>query len=681
MMESKGCKAMNEGARAKRIERKMILRRHPYLVMAWACLLPVTAVGGGDVMSLGVGRGYDNGLLFQMVMNGHSMERVRDAVAADGFRFASSDSFMAMGTVDAPILFLGLFDPGDGLTAAERTAVESFVRRGGALIYLGDNDHFAVPNASVAGVFGLTYSADAAATSASSIPDSGHPIIDGPAGRVTVYDGSGNVPGFFGGIDQLGPYAHAVLRTATRTVVAVIERDVLQPGSGPVVFISEANGFFDAGLGTIHLGSNEVLMRNIFSFAARGSCAGHLDCADGVFCNGAEACLAGECVGGSFPCSGGLGCHEESGTCGPCLTDVQCDNGLHCDGIETCVEGICRPGSFPCTGGDGCDESTDSCGPCSDDGQCNNGLVCDGVEHCGQMGMCMPNEVPCPGECQRCDEEFGGCLWCVLDLDRDGFIGTADFAFFAGCFGACYDEEDLCATANFDASSDGCVGTGDFAAFSGCFGGSCGDCDNCSPPAADEGSMSASTLLGASVELIALRAPTSSDFADVLPASTDTFALGETLFVEVWASRTEAAHEGLAAVYTTLHYDSSRLAMMDMKVDQPFATFPGGLVNARAGQVQQLGGCALPGEGSVGLQPAWARVATIRLRARATGIADLRTGTAGTTYGVSVFGRFGNLDPSGVRFGDLRLLIRGPRPPVGDAAPIGPIRVIDRKKS
>ena len=48
-----------------------------------------------------------------------------------------------------------------------------------------------------------------------------------------------------------------------------------------------------------------------------------------------------------------------SGVCG-CSTNPECDDGLFCNGAETCVTGNCQPGSDPCPG-QTCDEGSDTC--------------------------------------------------------------------------------------------------------------------------------------------------------------------------------------------------------------------------------------------------------------------------------------------------------------------------------
>ena len=196
------------------------------------CCLAAPALAGKNVLCLGTGRGYDLTTSqgeplhavpsLELVLTGTSMTAVRNALLADGFLFAAGESFTAAELVGADIVFLGLFDPQESLTAEETSSLDAFVRSGGALIYMGDNDRFKTPNKSAGGMYDVRYRAHLSALTAARIPNPAHPIIQGPAGEVVLYDGSLNLPGFFGGIDYLGADAHSVLGAGDRTVVAAI---------------------------------------------------------------------------------------------------------------------------------------------------------------------------------------------------------------------------------------------------------------------------------------------------------------------------------------------------------------------------------------------------------------------------------------------------------------------------
>jgi len=77
-----------------------------------------------------------------------------------------------------------------------------------------------------------------------------------------------------------------------------------------------------------------------------------------------------------------------TGASSGCQDDPDCDDGLYCNGAETCVGGECQPGtdvdcddSVGCTD-DSCNEGTDSCDNIANDGFCDDGAYCNGSETC-----------------------------------------------------------------------------------------------------------------------------------------------------------------------------------------------------------------------------------------------------------------------------------------------------------
>ena len=72
------------------------------------------------------------------------------------------------------------------------------------------------------------------------------------------------------------------------------------------------------------------------------------DCDDGIFCNGTEMCLDGECVTGLSPCNADEQCDETMDQCVECQDDNDCDDGAFCNGAEMCVEGACVEGAASC---------------------------------------------------------------------------------------------------------------------------------------------------------------------------------------------------------------------------------------------------------------------------------------------------------------------------------------------
>ena len=84
-----------------------------------------------------------------------------------------------------------------------------------------------------------------------------------------------------------------------------------------------------------------------------------------------EACIDGSGLPGVDPGPGQEG-DEGTDQCVCCVVDGDCDDGVFCNGAETCVANTCQPGTGPCTDPalSVCDETDDECVECLLDGQC-----------------------------------------------------------------------------------------------------------------------------------------------------------------------------------------------------------------------------------------------------------------------------------------------------------------------
>jgi hypothetical protein len=132
---------------------------------------------------------------------------------------------------------------------------------------------------------------------------------------------------------------------------------------------------------------------------------------DGVFCNGAEICEAGNCVSPGDPCPGPDGdddcsetCHEAADNCsGNDPKDTPCDDGLFCTGTDQCnPNGNCSQHfNVPCQGPDGdsnceesCSEANNNCDANDPDGTDCNGntldLICCSQGACTTASSCNP---------------------------------------------------------------------------------------------------------------------------------------------------------------------------------------------------------------------------------------------------------------------------------------------------
>ena len=214
------------------------------------------------------------------------------------------------------------------------------------------------------------------------------------------------------------------------------------------------------------------------------------DCDDGLYCNGVEQCAGGQCMPGIPPtCGDGLDCTTDwcsdvSRGCqhdvksGHCLIDGSCHVAGTVNPANECEE--CNPllstlawsprsAGVQCGDWESslCDEpdTCDGAGHCQpnhlpDGSPCDDGLFCSGTETC-VSGECQPGEPPIPepgdisgdGSIDLEDhaaliEALAGpgllptvsvpdCLeWYLVayDLDEDGDVDLADFAFFQQLF-------------------------------------------------------------------------------------------------------------------------------------------------------------------------------------------------------------------------------------------------------
>ena len=81
------------------------------------------------------------------------------------------------------------------------------------------------------------------------------------------------------------------------------------------------------------------------------------------------------------------GTGSDAGT--QCSTNAECDNGIYCDGVEQCVSGQCTAGTpvqcaadaYSCTTAV-CDEASKTCKTSLSDAACDDRLYCTGIEEC-----------------------------------------------------------------------------------------------------------------------------------------------------------------------------------------------------------------------------------------------------------------------------------------------------------
>lgn len=108
----------------------------------------------------------------------------------------------------------------------------------------------------------------------------------------------------------------------------------------------------------------------VVSLGAGNECTSSTECDDGLFCNGAEACVGGRCTKRRPACDDLIGCTDDAcdEATDRCLNtpDIYvCLDSTLCDGQEICVpgQGCVSPGPYPCAAGLVCSNAESACVP------------------------------------------------------------------------------------------------------------------------------------------------------------------------------------------------------------------------------------------------------------------------------------------------------------------------------
>ena len=166
------------------------------------------------------------------------------------------------GTIDAAYLaggeiLFGGFIADASITAAELTAIDSWVSAGGVLITNND----AISHDPISSHFGLIIGGTASATW--NVTNPSHPIMDGPFGTVGSFQAAGTISYFDRASLQPGDVELAVDSVSGQPTVVL-----RQSGAGWILFTSD-EGIFRAnmtGSGTIAT-DNDILVANLFAWA------------------------------------------------------------------------------------------------------------------------------------------------------------------------------------------------------------------------------------------------------------------------------------------------------------------------------------------------------------------------------------------------------------------------------
>jgi hypothetical protein len=217
---------------------------------------PALTIGGFDLARGGI----------ESVQFGSDTSSFRAHVTATfpGATFSSTGSLTAAFLAGIDVLVISAVKgPTTAITllsAAEKTALWNFVAGGGSALLLTDNNvQFEPASDSMVGVFGLD-ATGAIPGSATATVVATHPVTSGPFGTLTSIPYAA-WPGWYA---SLGAYATplATLDANGQVSLAVIDFGALGPGSGAVIFFS------DATIDNVnYTGATVVLVDNALAYA------------------------------------------------------------------------------------------------------------------------------------------------------------------------------------------------------------------------------------------------------------------------------------------------------------------------------------------------------------------------------------------------------------------------------
>ncbi len=248
-----------------------------------------------------------------------------------------------------------------------------------------------------------------------------------------------------------------------------------------------------------HLANNQLCSLGLECNVAQGgcvpppSCFTNADCVDQNLCDGMEACVNGQCVGGMpIDCDDGFGCTVDAcdpatGQCSNTAQNAFCSDPFSCNGIESCdpanspdMSGCVQGQSVNCDDGigctaDGCQEPFGTCAHVPQNFLCSDAQLCNGVESCDPANS--PNATGCvQGPPTVCADDGIACTTAACDPMLNACVTTINNA-ACPCGQTC------------NPAQGGC---GNFCTVSTCQGKvyACGDCiDNdgdCKIDSADE---------------------------------------------------------------------------------------------------------------------------------------------------------------------------------------------------
>ena len=160
--------------------------------------------------------------------------------------------------------------------------------------------------------------------------------------------------------------------------------------------------------------------------------------------------------------------------------------------------------------------------------------------------------------------------------------------------------------------------------------------------------------------LAALSAPSGSDTTATVPTSQPAFALGSSIFLEVWVQTTNS--NGVSSASLDLLFNSSLTTAVSVTHSSIFSALTHSSIDNPSGVVNDLSGSHLgPCTDAIAVAPNWARVAVIEFTADADGRLTIQAVASGSpVYGTAICG-LGDVDPANISFDSVTITL-------GDAA-------------
>ncbi len=193
----------------------------------------------------------------------------------EGYELTPINELTRQEVEDLDVLVVGVVNARQVLSSQQINVVEEFVRGGGALVFLGENNRgFHDNNVAVGARFGITFpNADPPETILTDVPEPRHAVMDGPFGTVNRVDGSRNSRGFYGSMTSPGPGDSILDFPGGNSAAVVIEPGQVAPGSGVIIAIAEVNTW---DVSEYNKADNRALWRNAFAYAVEGG--GGVEC-------------------------------------------------------------------------------------------------------------------------------------------------------------------------------------------------------------------------------------------------------------------------------------------------------------------------------------------------------------------------------------------------------------------